>query len=318
MLFKCSHCTTQMTVSDEIAASGSLQCPHCDYIFDLPPAARPASAPRPATAASRPAPIEEAAKPNSMSSCLGCFILVVAVCVVVGVIQQQNRKLALEEIAAGDKFFAEGKKAEAVAKYKSGFSHAPADRKAEIIKRSADVEAEAGNKTEARYWVEQGLNANLDITYSTTAARDVLDTVRRERVEVEAQRVALEAKKKEDAKGIKVTASQVKQDFQDDRNAAEAKYKGKMFRVSGWVAQYMGVDPEFPNANAMLFLIEPTGDTVVCYNFRPKDAPPPGRLATGVQVTVRGRCAGTNPTGWIRIGKPPAVKVDFDDCTIEP
>ncbi|MBA4191184.1 MAG: hypothetical protein C0467_24655 [Planctomycetaceae bacterium] len=316
MLVTCPHCSNQMTVSAEIAASGALQCPHCDNILSLAmPAARPARAAR---AMPPPATDAEEKEAKSLSSCLGCFVLVVACCVVFGVIQHQNQKLALEEIAAGDKFFAEGKKAEAVAKYKSGFSHAPADRKSEIIKRSADIEAEAGNKAEARHWVEQGLNANLDITYSTSAARDVLDAIRRERVEAEAQRVAAEAKKKEDAKGIKVTAEQIRQDYQTDTHAAESKYKGKIFRVSGWVARYMGVDPEFPNASAMLFLHEPTGDTIVCYNFRPKDAPPPGRLATGVQVTVRGRCAGTNPTGWVRIGKPPAVKVDFDDCTIEP
>ncbi|MCE9564025.1 MAG: hypothetical protein K8U57_18435 [Planctomycetes bacterium] len=196
MLVTCPHCTNQMTVSAEIAASGALQCPHCDNILSLAmPAARPARAAR---ATAPPATDAEEKEAKSLSSCLGCFVLVVACCVVFGVIQQRNQKLALEEIAAGDKFYAEGKKAEAVAKYKSGFSHAPADRKAEIIKRSADIEAEAGHTTESRYWVEQGLTANLDITYSNPTAREVLATVKRERADVEAQRVAAEAKKKEE------------------------------------------------------------------------------------------------------------------------
>ncbi|MBA4188930.1 MAG: hypothetical protein C0467_13115 [Planctomycetaceae bacterium] len=108
----------------------------------------------------------------------------------------QIKKKALEEIALGDTLYADGKKAEAVVKYKSGFSHATDAQKPEIIKRVADFEASSGNYTEARRWVEMGLSGGVEIAYESQPARDILSRIQRERAEAEAKKKEAEDRKK--------------------------------------------------------------------------------------------------------------------------
>ena len=69
-----------------------------------------------------------AVRKGGCASVVGC-LLIVLVCGGAFFGWSQIKQKALDDLAAGDRLYAEGKKAEAVAKYKSGYSFAPDDKK---------------------------------------------------------------------------------------------------------------------------------------------------------------------------------------------
>ena len=183
----CPRCRARLTVTDDLADDGEVECPKCGTLFpvDPPPAL-------PARRARRTAADEEAGgsavRASGWASVGGCLVMFL-VCGGACFGWNQYRQKALDDLAAGDKLYADGKKGEAVAKYKDWWSFVPDERKAQVIQRVADHEA-AGDKAEARRWVEKGLDGRLTVAYETPAARDLLAQVQRERAEAEARRVA--------------------------------------------------------------------------------------------------------------------------------
>ena len=116
--------------------------------------------------------------------CLGC-------CIIPGQLGQRATKNQLEE---GDRLFAAGDKAEAIANYKQAFEFAGPRRK-EIMGRIVDHEALAGGPDEARKWVERAVREGFELDLSNQAARDLWARLRRERedkVETERQKRAWE------------------------------------------------------------------------------------------------------------------------------
>lgn len=185
----CPQCGTDLEVSAKVAAAGRVACPECDHAFDPRRVARPAKA-------ARAAPPTEPKK-KSRSSPLGCLLLVLVVGGAWGFWHEARQKKALEDIAAGDQAYTAGKKADAVAKYKSGYAMAPLDRRPELLQRIVDFEAAEGTPAEARKWVEQGIDGRVGVTYQTPAAQGLLAQVQRERAEAEARKKAdREAKEK--------------------------------------------------------------------------------------------------------------------------
>jgi hypothetical protein len=68
---------------------------------------------------------------------------------------------------------AQGKRLEAVEKYKANFNYA-SDKK-EVLKRIVEQELVIGNKEEARRWVDRGLDQRIDASYESAEAQQMLD-----------------------------------------------------------------------------------------------------------------------------------------------
>ena len=321
----CPHCRTRLTVTDDLAADGEVQCPKCGTLVALAPPAPVAARPSPrAGRPTRARPVDEPAAdkgaPGVSNACatLGCFLLVVFGCCGGCGIWSEVRQRALDDLAAADRLYAEGKKAEAVAKYKDRYSFVPDGRKAEVVKRVADHEATAGDKAEARRWVEKGLDAKLDIKYESPAARDILAQVHRERAEAEATKQAEAEKRQAEAaqrktddeerrKGVRVTTDQLRREYAADRKAADAKYKGKTLRVSGPVREYIAPEPDIPDGNKpILWLHSDVEPWIWCTFPLASDAQVRG-LRPGQSVTVRGTCDGIF-TG----------QINLTGCSLEP
>jgi hypothetical protein len=88
----------------------------------------------------------------------------------VGVVAPKQEDKGLAELKAADRLFGEGKRAEAVAKYKTNFAAVASQSQAEILKRIVEHEVETGDLKEARRWIELGLDKGLAPRYAGGAA----------------------------------------------------------------------------------------------------------------------------------------------------
>jgi predicted Zn finger-like uncharacterized protein len=316
----CPHCRTRLTVTPELAEEGEVECPNCQHVFPLdPPQARPASRAR---RAARRADDErregEKQQPGCFASLGGCLFLILIVgCLFWGC--SKWREGISNDIAAADKLYTEGKKAEAVAKYKDRWFFIPDDKRPEVVRRVVDHEAEAGNHDEARWWVTKGLDANMDVKYQSAAARDIHAQVQRERAEAEAKKQAEAARREAEAakrkaeaeelrKGLPVTADELRREYAADPKAANAKYQGKTLRVTGVLHEYIAPDPGgVGNEREPILSLQPNVEPWVwCYFAPSRDAEVRG-LRPGQRVTVRGRCDG------IFVGQ-----IKMTGCSVEP
>jgi hypothetical protein len=88
--------------------------------------------------------------------------------------------IASQALQEGDRLFADGKKAEAVEHYKKGYSAAAGARRAEVIQRIVDQEIGAGNRDEARRWIDRSLADRVEVNFENQAAREMLAQARQE------------------------------------------------------------------------------------------------------------------------------------------
>jgi hypothetical protein len=134
-----------------------------------------------------------------LTGCGGLLALGIGVVILIAVMASRDAKQRADALAEADKLFKAGKVADAVAKYnEAGYSAVPAERRAEVVKRVVDWEAGLGNRTEARKWVEKGLDDNVSLAFDTAAGKAALAEVQGEREAKLAQRRAEdEARQKE-------------------------------------------------------------------------------------------------------------------------
>jgi hypothetical protein len=142
---------------------------------------------------------------------MGFGLLVLGCCGIAGFFAAKSSKEQQEAIAEADKLYP-SKPADAVAKYKEGYPSA-GSRKAEIIQRIVDHEAEAGNNEEAKRWIERGLDEKLTINFKSGTARALLAKVEKDRAEqLAAKQVEKDKRVKErDTKNRKYTRDEFKQ-----------------------------------------------------------------------------------------------------------
>ena len=173
----CPKCSARLRVDDDLEPDDRIECTRCGKRF-LPPQEEPVH---------RGKRVQRVGKAGGCAG-IGCLLLMMAVCGGAWISFSNFKKRALEDLTAADRLYAEGKTGEAVEKYKSSYRFAPADRKAEVVARIADHEADAGNAAEARRWVTTGLDAKLTAPYQSRAARDIHAQVQKERAEAEARK----------------------------------------------------------------------------------------------------------------------------------
>ena len=89
--------------------------------------------------------------------------------------ETHKEKSALSE---AEKLFEEGKHAEAVLKYETGYHAARKTQKGEIIKRVAEHYAKSGNEEEARKWIERSLTDDIEVPFESQAAKDEMEVLR--------------------------------------------------------------------------------------------------------------------------------------------
>jgi hypothetical protein len=293
----CPKCSARLKLDDDLDPDDRIECTRCGKRF-VPP---------------QEEPVHRGKKVQKAGGCagVGCFLLMALICGAGWLGYSGMKQKALDDLAAADRLFAEGKKGEAAAKYKTGYSFAPDGRKPEIVARIADYEAGAGNAAEARRWITTGLDAKLNVTYETQAARDIHAQVQRERAEAEARKQAEAAKRKaeeeERRKGIAVSAEELRTAYAADRKAADAKYKGKTLRVTGTLHEYIAPEPGIRTENQPILSLQPNAEPWIwCYFSPSRDAEVRG-LRPGQQVTVRGYCDG------IFVGQ-----IKLSGCSLEP
>ncbi len=88
-------------------------------------------------------------------------------------------------------------------------------------------------------------------------------------------------------KFIRVTAEDLDAEFDENRAAAEAKYKNKVIEVSGKVKQIIDTDP-----TEVTVELEVEGDDTVDCDFLRKNAQQAVTLVKGQAVVIRGKCVG--------------------------
>jgi hypothetical protein len=126
-----------------------------------------------------------------LSGCAGlCIITLLGLLIVVGMLSWR----AKSELDHADRLYAEGDRAEAVAKYKANFSFVAKADKSRVVQRIVEFEAERGDETEARRWIELALDNKLDVAYGTAGAKDLLSRVQAE--------IARRAEEEYDADGL--------------------------------------------------------------------------------------------------------------------
>jgi hypothetical protein len=178
----CPKCATRLKV-DELDPGDRIECTRCGKQFVLP----------------QEEPVHRGKKVQQAGGCagVGCFLLVALACGFGWLGWSQVKQKALDDLAAGDRLYADNKKAEAIAKYKSAYSFTPDARKAQLVGRIADHEATAGNTAEARRWITTGLDVKLNVSYESAEAKALHTQVQRERAEAQAKKAAeKEAKEK--------------------------------------------------------------------------------------------------------------------------
>jgi len=137
-------------------------------------------------------------------SCMKVMLIgMVGLMVLVAIISSQSQKAAQEALAAADSVYAT-KPAEAVAKYKLGYS-AAGSRKAEVLQRIVDQEADV-NAAEATKWIERGLDEQIVVTYKSAASRTLVAKVEKDRSDRAAAKqaeTAAKAKQNDEQKGAR-------------------------------------------------------------------------------------------------------------------
>lgn len=114
----------------------------------------------------------------------------------------KSRERQEKALAEADKLYAT-KPVEAVARYKDVYP-AAGSRKAEVLQRIVDHEAEAGNTAEATKWVEKGIDDKLAVAYTSAAAKNLHAKVQKDRADKEAAKQAesaAKAKRTDEEKG---------------------------------------------------------------------------------------------------------------------
>jgi hypothetical protein len=117
------------------------------------------------------------------------------------------------DINTAHKLYGEGKRAEAVAKYKKNFASVEPKLREEILKRIVDFEADAGNLKVARRWIEVGVNQGLVPVYGSAAATKLVEQVR-----LEQEQPVANAKKRKEAE-----EAQRKKEMEAERDAQAKK-----------------------------------------------------------------------------------------------
>jgi hypothetical protein len=114
---------------------------------------------------------------SSMIWMVGCLaVLACASCIGISMYTTYDASKALEE---GDRLFAAGKKAEAAEQYKKAYTGAD-KRKAEIVQKIVDQELSAGNRDEARRWIDRALGDRVELNFESQAAREMLAQARQD------------------------------------------------------------------------------------------------------------------------------------------
>jgi|GEM_PF-6635584 len=185
----CPRCSTRLKVDDDLDLDDRVECTKCGKRFAPP----------------QEASVHRAKKVQHAGGCAGGCAMLIGFALVVGVCGgawlgwSHMKQQAFNDLAEGDRLYAANKKIEAAKKYETAYSFAPDDRKGQLVGRIVDAELSAGNTKTAREYVEIGLNAKLNVTYETDAARDLHAQVQRERAEAQAKKQAeREAKERAD------------------------------------------------------------------------------------------------------------------------
>lgn len=179
----CPKCGTRLRVDDDLDDDDRIECTRCGKRFRPPQEEE--------EPVHRGKKVQKAGPLASLGGCLVLFALCGG-----GIYSCDSYfERARADVAAADRLYAEGKRAEAVAKYKDRFSHVPELQRTEVIKRIVDHEATAGDPAAARQYVEKGLDGKLKVEYETPAARDLLARVQQERAAAEARRQAAVAER---------------------------------------------------------------------------------------------------------------------------
>lgn len=296
-IISCPKCSARLRVDDDLDPDDRIECTRCGKQF-LPP---------------QEEPVHRGKKVQKAGGCasVGCFLLAVIVCGGAWLGWSQMKQKALDDLAAGDCLYAENKKGEAAAKYKSAYSFAPDDRKAQLVGRIADYEAGAGNAAEARRWITTGLDTKLNVNYESAEAKSLHAQVQRERAEAEAKKLAEAAMRKaeeeERKRGIAITSDELRVAYATNSKAADAKYKGKTLRVTGTMHEYIAPEPGVRTENQPILSLAPNVEPWIwCYFPSSSDAKVRD-LRPGQQVIIRGHCDGTF-VGEIRLS----------GCSVEP
>lgn len=126
---------------------------------------------------------------------IGIFALgLLSCCGMVGFFAMKARQNQEAALAEADKLYPT-KPAEAVAKYKEGYP-AAGSRQSEVLRKIVEFEVDAGNTTEARRWVERGIDDKLTVEYTSPAAKDLVAKVQKDRADKEAAKQAAEDAKR--------------------------------------------------------------------------------------------------------------------------
>lgn len=104
-----------------------------------------------------------------------------------------------KEIAKADSLWSQGKHAEAVAIYKE-HPNSTHNRSPDIFGRIIQHEAEQGNTTEARRWIDKALDNHIEVVCANQAAKDMIQTAKQERREREAKEQAQREAEREERK----------------------------------------------------------------------------------------------------------------------
>jgi hypothetical protein len=93
---------------------------------------------------------------------------------------RRDMQNATETLAEADRLYQAGDAAEAVANYKEAYWGA-GGRKADVIQRIVDHEAGRGSSSEAKRWIEKGLDDKLALSFDSPAGRALMATAHQER-----------------------------------------------------------------------------------------------------------------------------------------
>lgn len=124
---------------------------------------------------------------KTAQGCLGCLGIstlgAIALVCAGGFYTMRNTEAVLE----AHKLYDEGRREEAVARYKALYGGASAGGREEMLRRIVAHELARGNSQEARTWVERGFNDGIDAAYDGAAPREWVSALKRDRAHREEQ-----------------------------------------------------------------------------------------------------------------------------------
>jgi hypothetical protein len=159
--------------------------------------------------------------------CAGAAAAGVGLVVVIAVLASRDAKQKADALAEADKLYQTGKVADAVAKYNEGYSAAAADRKGLVVQRIVDHEAGLGARSEAKKWIEKGLDDKVAVSPVTPAGRALLEEVQKERDARLAQKRADDEARDKQRQGERDDRDQVRKNRSLPRDEFRALLKGK-------------------------------------------------------------------------------------------